>query len=78
MLGNIHVQRHRNDSQAALFLCGSLDEDLEMEKQQKARTRTWLCASCLLFRRWVLTPVSWAKIEKGERPGEDQRRFYPD
>lgn len=45
MLGNIHVQRHRNDSQAALFLCGSLDEDLEMEKQQKARTRTWLCAS---------------------------------
>lgn len=46
---------------------GSSDKDLEMKKkkQQKAKAKTWLCAICLLIRRWVLTPESWVKTEKG-------------
>lgn len=66
MSGNIRVQRRGNDGQAALFSHGSFDKDLEMKNRLKAKTRTWLGASCLLIRRWVLTPESRVKTEEGE------------
>lgn len=66
MLGNIRVQRHGNDGQATPFSHGSFDKDLEMKNRPKAKTRTWLGASCLLIRRWVLTPESRVKTEEGE------------
>lgn len=65
MSGNIRVQRHGNDGQAALFSHGSFDKDLEMKNQLKAKTRTWLGASCLLIRRWVLTPETGLKQKRG-------------
>lgn len=44
--------------------------------KQTAKAKTWLCASCLLLRRWVLTPDCWVKTEK-ERGHERSRGLLP-